>query len=47
MAVGSDLTFYTKPEQLNAIYGQNQTSYKFFVRFRPGKMKMNQGGHGG
>ncbi|HEX8844586.1 MAG TPA: hypothetical protein VF791_08075 [Pyrinomonadaceae bacterium] len=43
MALGSDLTFYSKPDRLDAIYGANPVSYKFFVRIRPGKMSMNSG----
>lgn len=45
MAVGGDFTFYSKPPVLDALYGSNPTSYKFFIRLRPGKMTM--GGHGG
>jgi hypothetical protein len=45
MAVGSDLTFYSKPEMLDQIYGRNPTSYRFFIRLRPNKMTMS--GHGG
>jgi hypothetical protein len=40
MALGSDLTFYSKPDILNPLYGQHPVSYRFFVRFRPGKMTM-------
>ena len=40
MAIGGDVTFYSKPDQLNPIYGENPTSYRFFMRFRPGKMSM-------
>jgi hypothetical protein len=40
MALGSDLTFYSKPDILNPIYGAHPVSYRFFVRFRPGKMNM-------
>jgi hypothetical protein len=48
MAVGSDFTFYSKPDVLDPIYGSNPTSYKFFIRFRPNKMKMSgSGGHSG
>ncbi len=40
MALGSDLTFYSKPDILNPLYGNHPVSYRFFVRFRPGKMNM-------
>ena len=40
VAVGGDLTFYSKPPVLNAIYGDNPVSGRIFLRFRPGKMKM-------
>jgi hypothetical protein len=45
MAVGSDLTFYSKPEILSPIYGKHPVSYRVFLRFRPGKMNMS-GMHG-
>lgn len=46
MGLGGDFTFYSKPQQLDAIYGERPTSYKFFVRFRPSRMSMNNhGGH--
>lgn len=44
MAIGSDLTFYSKPALLDPIYGSNPVSWKLFVRFRPGKMQLT--GHG-
>ena len=48
MAVGSDLTFYSKPAVLDQIYGNNPVSWKLFLRFRPGKMDMSMHGmHGG
>lgn len=37
---GSDVTFYSKPAVLDAIYGNNPISWKLFLRLRPGKMKM-------
>ncbi len=36
--------FYSKPAILDVIYGDNPASYRFFLRFRPGKTKMS--GHG-
>ena len=45
-AVGSDLTFYSKPAILNPIYGNNPVSWKLFFRVRPGKMEMSHM-HGG
>ncbi|MGB8508830.1 MAG: hypothetical protein WCD76_10515 [Pyrinomonadaceae bacterium] len=48
IALGGDFSFYSKPGALDALYGRNPTSYKFFVRFRPGKMKgAGHGGHDG
>jgi hypothetical protein len=38
LAVGGDLTLYSKPETLDSIYGNNPVSYKFFLRIRPSKM---------
>jgi hypothetical protein len=46
VAVGSDLTFYSKPALLDPIYGTNPVSWKLFLRLRPGKMDM-QSVHGG
>jgi hypothetical protein len=47
LAVGSDLTFYSKPAILDPIYGQRPVSWKLFLRIRPGKMDMSTGGtHG-
>jgi hypothetical protein len=40
LAVGSDLTFYSKPAALDPIYGQRPVSWKLFFRIRPGKMDM-------
>lgn len=40
LGIGSDLTFYSKPALLDAIYGSNPLSWKFFFRIRPGKMEM-------
>jgi len=42
VAIGGDVTFYSKPATLDAIYGSNPTSYRFFLRFRPGKTTMAQ-----
>jgi hypothetical protein len=51
MAVGSDLTFYSKPSMLDVIYGNKPVSLKVFVRLRPAKMEMSthglQGNMGG
>jgi hypothetical protein len=44
MAIGSDLTFYSKPPVLDQIYGANPVSWRLFLRLRPAKMDM--GTHG-
>lgn len=41
LAIGSDLTFYSKPSILDSIYGTNPVSWKIFVRLRPSKMTMH------
>ncbi|OLE52225.1 MAG: hypothetical protein AUG51_19160 [Acidobacteria bacterium 13_1_20CM_3_53_8] len=41
LAIGSDVTFYTKPVILDPLYGQNPVSWKLFFRIRPGRMNMN------
>src|SRR6185503_5213348 len=40
LAVGSDLTFYSKPAALDEIYGSQPVSWKLFLRLRPAKMSM-------
>lgn len=40
VAVGSNFSFYSKPQILDTLYGKNPTSYRFFIRFRPAQMKM-------
>src|SRR5437588_6039124 len=49
MAIGSDLTFYSKPSVLDQLYGTNPVSWRLFLRLRPSKMEMGQmhGMHGG
>jgi hypothetical protein len=42
LALGGDLTLYSKPEVLDAVYGNNPISYKFFIRIRPVKMSMGK-----
>lgn len=46
VALGSDFTFYSKPAVLDTVYGNNPTSFKFFVRIRPNKMSMSGHSHG-
>ncbi|MGQ0760817.1 MAG: hypothetical protein ACT4OT_02185 [Acidobacteriota bacterium] len=47
LAIGGDLTFYSKPAILDRLYGDNPVSWKIFFRLRPAKMDMNQHGtHG-
>ena len=36
LALGTDVTFYSKPSSLNAAYGANPVSLQIFVRARPG-----------
>src|SRR5215207_5939009 len=40
-AIGSDVTFYSKPSILDPIYGANPVSWKVFFRLRPGPMSMS------
>ncbi|HEX8745915.1 MAG TPA: hypothetical protein VF717_01880 [Pyrinomonadaceae bacterium] len=40
VALGSDVTFYSKPAVLDSVYGNNPLSYHFFVRVRPSRMGM-------
>ena len=41
LAIGSDLTFYSKPSLLDPIYGSNPVSWKLFFRLRPSQMNMS------
>lgn len=41
LAMGSDVTFYSKPDVLDQLYGEHPVSWKLFLRLRPGKMDMN------
>lgn len=41
LAVGSDLTFYTKPTVLDTLYGNAPVSWRLFFRLRPAKMSMS------
>jgi hypothetical protein len=38
MALGADVTFYSKPSSLDATYGGNPVSFQIFVRVRPASM---------
>jgi hypothetical protein len=42
VALGADMTFYSKPAALDSIYGNNPTSYHFFLRIRPSHMSVNK-----
>jgi hypothetical protein len=42
LAIGGDLTFYSKTAILDGLYGDNPVSWKLFVRLRPAKMDMSQ-----
>jgi hypothetical protein len=44
IGIGSDVTFYSKPAILDAIYGSNPVSWKLFVRIRPARMSMSSHG---
>lgn len=41
VAIGSDLTFYSKPSVLDRLYGNNPVSWRLFLRLRPSKMDMS------
>jgi hypothetical protein len=48
VGLGGDVTFYSKPANLDPIYGNNPVSWKLFIRIRPDQMKMSstiQGSH--
>lgn len=39
MGLGADVTWYSKPSVLDAVYGVNPVSFQIFLRFRPGLEK--------
>lgn len=45
MAIGGDVTLYSKPSILDPVYGNHPASYRVFLRLRPGKMAMSTGLH--
>ena len=48
LAIGGDLTFYSKPAILDGLYGDTPVSWQLFVRLRPAKMDMSRHDtHGG
>lgn len=42
LAIGGDVTWYSKPSVLNPLYGEHPGSYRLFVRLRPAGMKPHQ-----
>jgi hypothetical protein len=40
LAIGGDVTFYSKPAILDRLYGDNPVSWKIFFRLRPARMDM-------
>jgi hypothetical protein len=40
--LGGDVTRYSMPNTLAALYGNKPISYKFFFRIRPSRMRMNE-----
>jgi hypothetical protein len=42
LGLGSDVTFYSKPELLDRSYGDGPVSFHIFLRVRPG---LGQHGH--
>ena len=41
IAIGGDLTFYSKPNVLNVVYGDHPVSWELFLRIRPARMNMS------
>jgi hypothetical protein len=46
IGIGADVTLYSKPAILDAVYGNHPVSWKIFLRIRPAQMKMNSIVHG-
>ena len=45
MGLGADVTFYSKPGELDAAYGDIPVSFQIFLRFRPGKASAHHHSH--
>jgi hypothetical protein len=41
MGLGADVTFYSKPAALDAVYGNTPVSFQVFLRLRPGKQAVH------
>ncbi len=41
IGLGADITFCSKPRQLDGFYGENPVSFSIFLRFRPGPTHMH------
>ncbi|MGB7330325.1 MAG: hypothetical protein WBD25_02980 [Terriglobales bacterium] len=41
LALGADLTFYSKPSTLDSVYGRNPVSFQIFLRVRPALNRHN------
>ena len=39
VGIGADVTFYSKPAVLDAVYGENPVSFRIFLRLRSGRME--------
>ena len=46
LGLGGDVSFYSKPAVLDALYGQHPTSFRLFLRVRPRQMKISDHGSG-
>jgi len=46
LALGGEATFYSKPDELDPIYGDHPVSWKLFLRVRPAKMQGHSMAHG-
>jgi len=42
LGLGADITFYSKPSVLDAVYGAHPISFRVFLRVRPGSREMHQ-----
>lgn len=41
IGLGAAVTFYSKPQALDALYGRHPVAFQIFLRLRPGLMKMD------
>jgi hypothetical protein len=45
LGLGADVTFYSKPSELDSSYRKNPVSFQIFLRMRPGRAEHSRAEH--